>query len=71
MPSPYNVIFGRDTALPSPLYHSGATGIDLMDTQTVFIQGFTLTFPSIHQPITVAFVLPTRSILSRAMLANW
>jgi len=27
MPSPYN-IFGRDTALPSPLYHSGATRID-------------------------------------------
>ena len=27
MPSPYN-IFGRDTALPSPLYHSSATGIE-------------------------------------------
>lgn len=40
---------------------------------TVFIQEFTLTltFPSIQQPITEAFVLPTRSILSWAMLANW
>jgi hypothetical protein len=29
MPCPYNIIFGRDTALPSPLYHSGAAGIDI------------------------------------------
>ena len=29
MPCPYNIIFGRDTALPCPLYHSGATGIDI------------------------------------------
>jgi hypothetical protein len=29
MPCPYNIIFGRDTALPSPLYHSGAAGIDM------------------------------------------
>ncbi len=29
MPCPYNFIFGRDTALPSPLYHSGAAGIDM------------------------------------------
>ncbi len=25
MPCPYKIIFGRDTALPSPLYYSGAT----------------------------------------------
>ncbi len=30
MPCPYNIILGRDTALPSPLYHSGATGIDII-----------------------------------------
>ncbi len=24
MPCPYNIIFGRDTAMPSPLYYSGA-----------------------------------------------
>ncbi len=29
MPCPYNIILGRETALPSPLYHSGVTGIDL------------------------------------------
>ncbi len=29
MPCPYGIIFGRDTALPSPLYHSGAAGIDI------------------------------------------
>jgi hypothetical protein len=29
MPCPYNIILGRDTALPSPLYHSGVTGIDI------------------------------------------
>ncbi len=29
MPCPYSIIFGRDTALPSPLYHSGAAGIDI------------------------------------------
>ena len=29
VPCPYNIIFGRDTARPSPLYHSGATGIDI------------------------------------------
>jgi hypothetical protein len=29
VPCPYNVILGRDTALPSPLYHSGITGIDI------------------------------------------
>ncbi len=27
MPCPYNIIFGRETAMPSPLYNSGATGI--------------------------------------------
>jgi hypothetical protein len=29
MPCPYNVILGRDTALPWTLYHSGVTGIDI------------------------------------------
>ncbi len=29
MPYPYNTILCRDTALPSPLYHSGYTGIDI------------------------------------------
>ena len=29
MPFPYNVILGRDTALPSPLYYSGIAGIDI------------------------------------------
>ncbi len=29
MPCPYIIIFGRETALPSPLYHSGAAGIDI------------------------------------------
>jgi hypothetical protein len=29
MPFPYNIIFGRDTAVPCPLYHSGVTGIDM------------------------------------------
>ncbi len=29
MPFPYNLILGRDTALPSPLYHSGVTGIEI------------------------------------------
>ncbi len=30
MPFPYNITVGRDTALPSPLYHSGATGINII-----------------------------------------
>ena len=30
MPFPYNIIFGRDTALPCPLYHSDATGFDII-----------------------------------------
>jgi tRNA(Ile)-lysidine synthase len=30
VPCPYNIIFGRDKALPCPLYHSGATGIDMI-----------------------------------------
>jgi hypothetical protein len=30
VPCPYSIIFGRDTALPSPLYHSGAAGIDII-----------------------------------------
>jgi len=29
MPFPYNVILGRDRALPFPLYHSGAAGNDI------------------------------------------
>jgi hypothetical protein len=29
VPCPYNIIFGRETAVPSPLYHSGVTGIDI------------------------------------------
>ncbi len=29
MPCPYDIILGRDTALPSPLYYSGAAGIDI------------------------------------------
>ena len=29
MPCPYSIIFGRDTALPWTLYHSGAIGIDI------------------------------------------
>ena len=29
MPCPYKIILGRDTALPSPLYHSVVTGIDI------------------------------------------
>ncbi len=28
MPHPYNIIFGRDTALPSPLYYSSCTSLD-------------------------------------------
>ena len=30
MPCLYNIIWGRDTALPCPLYHSGVTGIDII-----------------------------------------
>ncbi len=29
MPCPYKIIVGRETALPSPLYHSGSTVIDI------------------------------------------
>ncbi|MEG4441418.1 hypothetical protein QUB47_13560 [Microcoleus sp. AT9_B5] len=29
VPSPYNIILGRETALPSPLYHSDAGGFDM------------------------------------------
>ena len=29
MPCPYNIIFGRETAVPSPRYHSDATGNDM------------------------------------------
>ena len=29
MPCPYNIILGRDTALPSPLSCLSATGIDI------------------------------------------
>ncbi len=29
MPCPYNMIWGRETALPCPDYHSGVTGIDI------------------------------------------
>ncbi len=29
MPCPYKIILGRETALPCPLYYSGATGIDM------------------------------------------
>jgi hypothetical protein len=29
VPFPYNIIFGRETALPCPLYHSDATGFDI------------------------------------------
>ena len=36
MPCPYNIIFGRDTAVPCPLYHSDATGFDM----TVDYRGF-------------------------------
>ena len=32
MECPYNIILGRETALPSPLYDSGATGIDIIPT---------------------------------------
>jgi hypothetical protein len=34
VPCPYSIIFGRDTALPSPLYHSGAAGIDITQAST-------------------------------------
>jgi hypothetical protein len=30
MPCPYNIILGRETALPCPLDHSGVTGFDIM-----------------------------------------
>ena len=30
VPCPYNIIFGRETALPCPLYHSDATGFDIV-----------------------------------------
>ena len=30
MPCPYKIILGWDTALPSPLYYSGATGIEII-----------------------------------------
>ncbi len=36
MPCPYNIIFGRDMALPSPLYHSGVTGIDIISNKQRF-----------------------------------
>ena len=39
MPCPYNIILGRDTALPSPLYHSGATGIDIIPTWLNRVRG--------------------------------
>ena len=29
MPCPYNVVLRRETALPSPLYYSDVTGIDI------------------------------------------
>jgi hypothetical protein len=29
VPCPYNAILGKDTALPSPLYHSDVTGIEI------------------------------------------
>jgi hypothetical protein len=29
VPCSYNTILGRDTALPSPLYHADVTGIDI------------------------------------------
>ncbi len=29
MPCPYDIILGRDTALPWTLYHFGVTGIDI------------------------------------------
>ena len=35
MPSPYDG--GRDTALPSPLYHSGAAGIDIISDRSRII----------------------------------
>ena len=34
MPCPYSIILGRDTALPSPLYHSGATGFDITNNNS-------------------------------------
>ncbi len=33
MPYPYNIIFGRETALPFPLYYSDATGYDIKNQQ--------------------------------------
>ena len=30
MPFPYNIILRRETALPCPLYHSGATGFHMI-----------------------------------------
>jgi hypothetical protein len=35
MPFPYNIIFGRDTALPCPLYHSGVTEINITYLQAL------------------------------------
>jgi hypothetical protein len=29
VPFPYNIIVGRETAVPCPLYHSDATGFDI------------------------------------------
>ena len=53
MPSPYAILMGRETALPSPLYHSGAAGIDIIsyyskldpDTQLLIRSRDNKTFP--------------------------
>jgi hypothetical protein len=34
VPFPYNIIFGSPRALPCPLYHSGAVGIDMKSDRT-------------------------------------
>jgi hypothetical protein len=44
VPCPYNIILGRDTALPSPLYHSGVTGIDITRKDAKFKLAYSTIF---------------------------
>ncbi len=49
MPCPYNIIFGRETALPCPLYHSDATGFDMKYTRNMMPKCFAPTGDEMNQ----------------------
>jgi hypothetical protein len=51
VPCPYNVILGRDTALPSPLYHSGVTGNDMIPNSQFPIPNPQFPIPNSQFPI--------------------